>query len=579
MSQSRLFPRVRSTVGITVGIAAGALLGLAVPRPAAAYDANTTLAGLTEQAALSSRLHRRLIERLSCSLGLFEPLRLEVAALKPEQARSLHVRLQTLDDGQGYAPELLARQPGQSHPGRRQHALGWLAAGTVIEAVPAARQRNHFFEPRSGRGLFRPAGLTAAAAAMQAVRDGMSSTRQLLAGAAVDGTGIAAPDWVDAPGNDLGVAAFFNAYEHAVLEKSPAVRESALVEALLAAGGIIGVLEQMGDPAHVRNDLPDLIDGSYQRYVTERYGRAGVPSPGSIPTAELAPRHLRELFTTETSQGLADRTMRRFYSAGSLPGAELGDIPPLVGRPPLPSPPFTDDHGLPIAEIVVPAGWPLSASGYLASPPLKHLAAWERRTAPELDSRTGEPVQNLRFSLDEACYADYAATLLPEIGRYAQVALDYLFRGELRLALKVVPAQGQAKTGEQTLVVHVAETAFGSGTLTLLAEKPEGSRQVVTTLATMPTRAGGTLATLTVPEQDYKDSHRLVVLFRGRDHENEPLITSAQLALPGHEQAPVSKPEAKPAAKSDDTDAESDVKPTEPKSEAKPDPALLRPKE
>ncbi len=565
MSHSRSFPWVRSVVGI----AAGALLGTAIPTPAAAYDATTTLAGLTEQAALSSRLHRRLVDRLGFSLGLFEPLRLDVAALKPEQARSLHVRLQTLDEGQGYAPELLARQPGQSHPARRQHALGWLAAGTVIEAVPAARQRHHFFEPRSGRGLYRPAGLTAAAASLQSVRDGMSTTRQLLAGAAVDGTGIAAPDWIEAPTNDLNVAAFFTAYEHAVLEKSPAVRESALAGALLAAGAIVGVLEQMGDPAHVRNDLPDVVDGAFQRYVTDHYGRAGVPAPGTLPPEALTPRHLRELFTTETSQGLADRTMRRFYSAGSLPGTELGDMPPLVGRPPFPNPPYTDEHGLPVPEIVMPSGWPSGASGYLGTPALKHLALWERRTASELEPRTGEPLRSVHFALDEACYADYATTLLPEIGRYAQVALDYLFRGELRLSLK-----GE-KNGEQQLVVRVAESAVGSGTLTLLAELPEGSRQILATQATLPTRAGGTLATLTVPEQDFKNSHRLVVLFRGRDHESEPLITSAQLALPGHEPAASTKPETKPAAKSDaDAESESDSK-----SESKPDPALLQPKD
>jgi hypothetical protein len=527
MSQSRRFPWVRSAVGI----AAGALLGAAAP--AAAYDAPTTLAGLTEQAALSSRLHRRLMERMSCSLGLFEPLRLDLDALTPELARSLHVRLQALDEGQGYAPEPLARQPGQSHPARRQHALGWLAAGTVLEGVPAARERNHFFEPRSGRGLYRPAGQTAASAAVQAVRDGMSTTRQLLAGAAVDGSGIAAPEWIESPENELNVAVFLNAYEHAVVKKTPAERESALAEALLAAGAIIGVLEQMGDPAHVRNDLPDVIDGGYQRLVSDRYGRAGVPAPGSLPPEALTPGRLRDLFTTDNGLGLADRTMRRFYSAGTLPGADLGDLPALAGKPPLPNPPFTDEHGQPLAEIVAPAGWPLTASGYLTTPQLAHLAAWER--VPERDLRTGTPLQTVRFSLDETCYADYAAALLPEIGRYAQVALDYLFRGELKLALT---------DGGHSLVVRVAESPLGTGTLTILGERPEGSRQVLSTLATLPTRAGGTLGTIALPAADLQDLHRLIVLYRGRDRQSEPIVTSAQLVLPGPPLAPDAKPES-----------------------------------
>lgn len=540
-----------------LGLAAGALFAVAAaaPTPAVAYDATTTLAGLTEQAALGSRLHLRLMERMSYSLGLFEPLRLELSGLSPERARSLHVRLQALDDGQGYAPEQLARQPGQSHPARRQHALGWLAAGTVIEQVPASRQRHHFFEPRSGRGLFRPPGQTATAAAAQAVRDGMSTTRQLLAGAAVDGTGVAAPDWIESPANELNLTAFLGAYERAVLEKTPTARESALAEALLAAGAIIGVLEQLGDPAHVRNDLNDVIDGGYQRYVAERYGRGGVPAPGALPEAILFPRHLRELFTAESALGLADRTARRFFSAGSLPGAELGDIPSLAGKPPLPSPPFTDERGQPLAEIVAPPGWPTAASGHLASAQLKHLAAWERRTSAELDPRTGEPVQDVRFSLDEACYADYAAALLPEIGRYAQLALDYLFRGELKLALATAP-EGRS------LVIQVAETALGSGTLTLLGDKPEGLRQLLGTQQTLPTRPGATLWTVKLSERDTKDLRRLVVLYRGRDRHNEPLVTSAQLLLPTRERPPASSPDEPAESKPGPDAAARDPEPT-----------------
>jgi hypothetical protein len=516
-----------------LGLAAALGTALVLPAPALAYDAATTLAGLTEQAALTSRLHRRLIDRMGCSLGLFEPLRLDVDKLSPEQARSLHVRLQALDDGQGYAPESLARQAGQSHPARRQHVLGWLAAGSVIESVPAARERHHFFEPRSGRGLFRPPGQTAVSAAVQSVSDGMASARQLLAGAAVDGTGVAAPDWINDPGNELSVTTFMNAYEQAVVQKLPADRQSALASAMLAAGGVLGVLEQMGDPAHVRNDLADLIDGGYQRYVTEHYGRAGVPVPGSVPVEALAPVRLRDLFTVEGGFGLADRTARRYFSSGSLPGTELGDVPALAGKPPLGGAPRVDESGRPVAEINAPPGWPPQATGYVSTPQIAHLAAWRRLRAAALDPRTGEPLQNVRFTLDAACYADYAAALLPEIGRYAQVALDYLFRGELKLSLP---------SGSKSLLVRVAETPLGTGTLTVLIEQPEGTRRVVQTQATLPTRVGGTLATVTLSDSDLSDAHRLVVLFRGHDRQSEPIVTSAELALPKASEA---KPEPK----------------------------------
>jgi hypothetical protein len=342
------------------------------------------------------------------------------------------------------------------------------------------------------------------------------------------------------------------AYEQAVVSKTSAARQSALVEALLAAGGIISVLEQMGDPAHVRNDLVALVDGAYERYVAENYGRAGVPAPGSMPVEALAPKRLRDLFTVDGGFGLADRTARRFFSSGTLPGTELGEIPALAGKPPLSGTPFTDDTGQPIPEILAPPGWPLATSGYVGNAQIKHLAAWNRLRAAELDPRTGEPLQNVRFSLDNDCYGDYAAALLPEIGRYAQVALDYLFRGELLLSL---PSNSAA------LVVRVAETALGTGTLTVLAEQPEGTRRVLQTQQTLPTRSGATLATISLSDADLKDTHRLVVLFRGHDRQSEPLITSAQLLLPGRDQSGETdaKPDAKPAPKSDDKpDAKSD---------------------
>ena len=197
---------------------------------------------------------------------------------------------------------------------------------------------------------------------------------------------------------------------------------------------------------------------------------------------------------------------------------------------------------------------PTAAAGHLATPQLKHLAAWERRTSVEIDPRTGEPVQDVRFSLDEACYADYAAALLPEIGRYAQLALDYLFRGELKLTLTTTPES-------RSLVVQVAETALGSGTLTLLGDKPEGLRQLLSTQPTVPTRPGSTLWTVQLSERDTKDLRRLVVLFRGRDRHNEPLITSAQVLLPTRERAPASTPdspaESKPGPESETTPAAS----------------------
>ena len=467
----------------SVALSALALLGPPDVRPAAAYEPSTTLAGLTEQAALASRLHRRLVDRFGASMGLFEPLRLDLSQLPPVLARSLHSRLSGLDPAAGYAPDSLSRLPGQSLPSMRVHALGWLAAGSVIEGTPAWRARHHFFDPASGRGLHRPGDVSPVNASLESVRTGMSSVRQLLAGAAVDGTGLPAPEWLESADNELGQGTLLAAYEQAVAAETAVAREGALARVLLSAGAMAAVLAQQGDPAYVRNDLAGALEGSYARYAAERYGRAGVPAPAAEALLmPPSPTRLRDLFSDGAGHGLAERTAARFYSPGALPDVESK-----------------------LAQI--PAG---RSGGYLAAPPLRHAVAWTRQgELPHL-------------FLDERCHADYAAVLLPETARFVQVLLDFLLRAELRLA----PA-----AGGKELQVRVAEVQLGSGTLSLFAEGADGRRRLVRTTQVLPTRPGATLATLSLDELGDKEAQRLIVLYRGRDLSNEPLIASAELSL------------------------------------------------
>jgi hypothetical protein len=414
-----------------------------LPTAALAYEAPTTLAGLTEQAVLASRLHRRLLQRFVYPLGIFEPLRLDLSSLPPARARDLYGRLVGLDPGAGYAPDW-QQGSGRVYPVGRQHVLGWLAAGTVIENVPASRLRNHFFDPQTGRGLQLVGEQTRLSSSLQAVGSGVSSLRQLLAGAAVDGTGQPAPDWLLSADNDLGLPVFLRAYERSVLGEQPAERESALASALLSVGGLLSGLLQMGDPAFLRSDMGVALDGQGSLAVAERFGRAGVPSPG--PGEAGLPQRLRDLFADGRGGGLAERTARRC-------------------------------------------------------------------------------VQPTR------CYISDAPALLAETARYGQRLIDFLFRGELKLELT---------SGGRQLAITSVELPLGSGTLTLLGEQPEGSRRVLRELATVPTLVGGQLGEFSLTEAERNGTHRLVVLFRGRDRANEPIVTSAQVVMPHAQPTPVS---------------------------------------
>ncbi len=432
---------------------AGGLL-ISQPSLAAAYEAMTTQAGLTQQAALTSLLHRRLLQRFVHPLGLFEPLRLDLSMLPERRARDLYGRLVGLDPAEGYAPEWQT-SAGHIHPLGRQHVLGWLAAGTVIESSPPERLSNHFLDPKTGLGLHTPDGQSSTDTSLLAVKSGVSSVRQLLAGAAIDGNGFSATEWVAAPEkvNDLGLQAFLRAYERAEGAELPAERETALAETLLIVGGMLGVLEQMGDPAYLRSDLRAVLDGAGEAAVSARFARAGVPAPAAAsldtvspplkaPSAEL-PHHLSDLFRDGQGGGLAERTVHRCD--------------------------------------------PATARGSVR------------------------------------CYTTEAPALLAEVGLYAQRLIDYLFRGELRLSLS---------DGGHRLDVVPVELPLGSGTVTLLGEQPGGQRRVLRTAEVLPTLTGASLVQFAISDDERKTLHRLVVLFRGRDRANEPLVTSAQLLIP-----------------------------------------------
>ena len=75
------------------------------------------------------------------------------------------------------------------------------------------------------------------------------------------------------------------------------------------------------------------------------------------------------------------------------------------------------------------------------------------------------------------CYTTAAPALLAEVAGYGQRLIDYLFRGELHLALA---------EGEPRLDVVAVELPLGSGTVTLLGEQPEGRRRILRKVDTVP---------------------------------------------------------------------------------------------
>ncbi|MCA9679745.1 MAG: hypothetical protein KC464_32235, partial [Myxococcales bacterium] len=284
---------MKAARSVARGLAAALALVLAAG-PAAAWEAQTTHAGLAEQAAASSSLHQRLID-LGFAGGLYEEL-----TVPPADAPELIAALDRYSPIQGFVPD----QRG------RQYAVAWLVAGAVLADSNPTWAADHFLDPATGKGLRIDRGFAARVSELVAERLGRR---------AVPERGVAATDWVVSKDNPFGLPGFVDQYVKAVASATPGERARALAGALVAAGAIVHVLQDMGSPSHVRDDAEAHLDrvgparddlGSrFERIAALSYGRLGVPAGEAVARPSL-----RAYFTDADGQGLADLTAASYFS-------------------------------------------------------------------------------------------------------------------------------------------------------------------------------------------------------------------------------------------------------------------------
>ena len=393
-----------------------ALLVLVVAtQSAGAWEAQTTQAGLAEQAALASRLHHRLTT-LGFTGGLFEEL-----TIPPADAKALIEDLHLLSPTHGSVPDARGRQT----------ALAWLAAGAALADVPAAHGANHFYDPLTKRGWERPS-------------RGIAGT---LKGISLPERGEPAPDWVIDKRNPFNLSGFLDQYAKAVTAATPGERSRAMAGALIAAGAMLHVLGDLGAPSRVRSDYAahleslggggDDVGSRMERIAALAYGRLGVPVPGRTITRT----HLRDYFSSPDGGGLADVIARSYFSPNTLPeSTRVNDAPPKLVR----------------AKPALPAKLNLMAAG--------------REDGTTLRNADGTCLARYRiehsvitWSLDDECMLEELAVIMPEVAAYETGLLDFLLRGELAVAID----QGQVTVGAKGL---------GAGTLDILVEDDRGVR-------------------------------------------------------------------------------------------------------
>lgn len=429
-----------SRLGRIAGAAAlGGLVfvGAGPVRQAHAWDAGLTQAGLTQQAALASSLHRVLLHRLGRGLGAFEPLVLDDRRMGAPAFRALAARLAALDAAQGYRPRAAAK-------GRLQAtALQWLMAGSAITESSPVRGRKPLDELMSS----------------------------------------------DDP---LGLPALNTALQTSVAGADPADRDVALASALLALGRLLATLENAGEPAHARGDraankattglgLWDRIS-AFERFVADTRGRNGVPAPAARASVVSRPS-LLAFFSAPDGEGLADRTKRWFFSEGTLP------------RDVQVTPATTPREVADAARRSLALPRPTVGRLELRQPGVHHVVldgrrilAYERRP------------DRVTFFLDDRVFEDIARALLPEVAAYATGLMEHVLRPHLTIALDDGRAQiraGGIEGGTVTGDLRVyAEDA--SGRRREIARKPLSGASLEASLAEVPVPTGTELVGATL---------------------------------------------------------------------------------
>jgi hypothetical protein len=470
-----------------------ALFGIAaIVSPAYAWESATTHAGLAEQAAQASRLHRRLIA-LGWDDGLYEAL-----TVPPADAPALIAALSRLSPSHGYVPDARGRQ----------YAVSWLAAGAAIADLPVEHAAHHFFDPVTRRGLVRSAASVASRA--------RSMVLERLGRATMPERGMAAPEWVTSKDNPLGLAGFLDQYEKAVRAATPGERNRHMAGALVAAGAIIHVLGDTGVPSRVRGDIAahlesigpgrDDLGSRFERIAALSFGRLGVPPP----SRPITRARLTDFFAVDRRGvaekekrplGLADSISERYFSPNTLPADTSisttsggASVAPKLVRP---SPALPSRLNLMAASQ--PDGTTLRDAAGVC------LARY----------RVDDNV--LRFSLDDDCVLEQIAAILPEVAAFETGLLDFLFRGALEL--KLVGGKVEVTAGE---------VGLGAGDIDVLAEDPRGVRAPVAKGKVTAAASGALAFSAGVPS----GTRRLVAVFRGVDAAGEPIVATGSL-VPG----------------------------------------------
>lgn len=501
-----------------------ALLLAGSSSPARAWDPSTTHQALLEAGAIGSAVHVRWMDASGLERGLFSPLRLDPARLSPEQLRLLELAIVSAHADSGALPlgGPGACPPASAPPDTQRFcvdgdlwehsALGWMRLGMLAEVTPSARHVHHFLDREqpeaerwSDRELPQLVLRTRQARSNGEPRAGIATRTNF------DGKAASALTWLDDPNDPLAPQATFQHLALASTASSQAERDHELALALIGIGALIHVAQDLSVPAHARGDAsaffaelsPAAGDRGlpFQEFVRVEYGRGelpgiakGVPNsaPAGVPLAETLLGHL---LGEANYEGVAMLAGRRFFSESSVPAPAFLDegLSPSEAAAKL----LGDRHHLAASEVdgAVLSPWP-AERGYLLSPTGRALAAFDT----DLDGR-------IRLYLDETCYRDAAAILLPAAAAVTSSVLDLLW-----------PAWPQTRRSGDVLTLTIPDWAAAE--LTVLVEDDAGNRRVLGRHALA--LAGE--ARVNLPVGELAEGERVFLLLQAERKQGPPIV-------------------------------------------------------
>ncbi len=463
---------------------------------ASAWEAATTHAGLTEQSALSSSLHKRLQAQFGSTQGLFAML-----AIPKEDAPALFEIMQLLNPTHGYVPDASGRMT----------ALSWLVLGSVVADMPASHAAFHFLEPQTGKGITNRSAqgpidrlyLTLLGASAQA-------------GLKTDGQTV--KDWWDSADNPLGYPGFMMQFRHAVTAQSQAERSRHLAGSLVSTGAMLHLLQDMGVPSRVRDDIsahqqqigPHETDrGSrLERIAAMAFGRLGIPKPSKASALPPHRTSLADHLTNQSQTGLADVIASQYFSYGTLPktfktkrdtgsSAFRSAIDANLRRP---SPSSSSPKGSPSFDLIAARN--------------KEGASWRSDDGVCL-ARYHVKQAKVYWSLDDDCALEQLEAILPKVASYGVSFLETLFPDDLGF---------QSDGGRIHLVLGPKH--YGHGKLRFFSDAPDGTRSEFHSVDI--TTALATVALPQVPA----GSTRITALFDGKDTHGALLLATTSSVLP-----------------------------------------------